>query len=113
MINWIKEKLGITVLEQKVIFLNAKVSEVEHDNQILLNELKQFNRADADVGMYERSNNTIILTGYFRGRPYIQFYDIGDGEFESLVRHMKDMKKHSLIRVVDTPIEMPRQFLSF
>ena len=112
MINWIKKKLGIKALEDKqrensyfaalhvheIQALKKRVSELE---QIL----KETARTDADVGLRgrQRGNNTVILTGTYRGRGYVHFYDFGPRGFDRMVEQMRDMRKHSLIRTVDTP----------
>jgi len=96
MINWIKRKLGVTAIEEAY---NQKVQELDRH----LKWLQENARMDADVGFSHRGNNTIILTGIYRGRAYVQFYDMGNGEFERLVEQMRDMKKYALIRHVDAP----------
>lgn len=114
MFKWINNRLkklfGIDKLETEIKILkkrieshskstNAKIlyntKYIEHK----LNELKEYTRVDADVGI--RGNNTIILTGIYKKQAYIRFYDVGNGEFKYLVERLKDMQKHSLIRHID------------
>lgn len=102
LVKWLKDKIGITALERE----NAELkSELYAHRQFVVSkmaELKEFTRVDADVGF--RGNNTVILTGVYRNKAYVQFYDLGDGEFVSLVNRLKDMKSHALIRHVDAPL---------
>ena len=90
----LRQWLSIVELEKKLQrhqdFVTAKVS-----------ELKEYTRVDADMGI--RGNNTIILTGVYRNKAYVRFYDIGDGEFQKLIEQMKHMQDHCLIRNVDQP----------
>ncbi len=101
MLEWIKRKLGILALAQENMELKRQLQQHRDFVSAKVAELKEYTRVDADVGI--RGNNTIILTGVYRNRAYVQFYDLGDGEFIRLVEHLKDMKGHALIRHVDAP----------
>ena len=101
MLNWIKRKLGISALEQESADLRQQLQWHKDFVTAKVAELKEYTRVDADVGF--RGNNTIILTGVYRNRAYVQFYDLGDGEFIRLVEHLKGMKGHALIRHIDAP----------
>ena len=101
MVKWLKDKLGITALEKE----NAKLRHQQVAQSAYVSrkiaELMEYTRVDADVGL--RGNNTIILTGVYRNKGYVQFYDIGEGEFNMLVEQLREMKKHALIRNIDAP----------
>ena len=99
--NWIKKKLGITALENENKILNEAVKAHKQFVVQKITDLKEYTRVDADVGI--RGNNTIILTGVYRNRAFVRFYDMGDGEFIRLVEQMKEMREHSLIRHIDAP----------
>ena len=108
-IRKIKDILGITRMRRDIQLCinqfkvyNQQVEFYRKDLKIFKDELKEFARMDADVGF--RGNNTIILTGVYRNRAYVQFYDVGDGEFRHLVEEMRDRHKHFLIRHVDQPM---------
>ncbi|MCP4304700.1 MAG: hypothetical protein GY788_07455 [bacterium] len=108
MVKWLKDKLGITALEEE----NKRLREVvqAHGNFVSekIAELQEYTRVDADIGF--RGNNTIILTGVYRNRAYVQFYDLEDGEFRDLVEHLKDKKDHALIRNIDAPLAFRGMF---
>lgn len=101
MINWLKKKLGITRLEEE----NKRLKEelYSHGRYVTdkIAELKDYTRVDGDIGF--RGNNTIVLTGVYRNKGFVRFYDIGDGEFAGMVEQMKYMKDHALIRNIDKP----------
>jgi len=101
MIKWIKNLLGITALEKENRELRTCLR--AHTNFVTnkVAELKEYTRVDADVGI--RGNNTIVLTGVYKRQAYVHFYDVGDGEFERMVEHMRDLKSHCLIRHIDAP----------
>lgn len=101
MLHWIKWKLGILALEHKNTELRNQLQLHKDFVTTKIAELKEYTRVDADVGF--RGNNTVILTGVYRNRAYVQFYDLGDGEFARLVEHLKDMRSHALIRHIDAP----------
>lgn len=101
MINWIKKKLGIKALEGENKKLKLAVDSHRSFVSQTMKELKEYTRVDADVGF--RGNNTVVLTGVYRRKAYVQFFDMGDGEFERLAEMLRDMRKHSLIRHIDKP----------
>ncbi|MBL4781819.1 MAG: hypothetical protein JKX92_06210 [Porticoccaceae bacterium] len=101
MIEWVKKKLGITELKEENKRLSDQVKNHKEFVRKKVSDLQEYTRVDADVGI--RGNNTIVLTGVYRNQGYVRFYDIGDGEFEHLVRQMKHMKDHCLIRHIDQP----------
>ncbi len=101
MLKWIKKKIGITVLEMEIESLKTQI--INHKNFVnnRIADLKEYTRVDADLGF--RGNNTIILTGVYKNKGYVYFYDMGDGEFEKMVEQLKNMRDHSLIRHIDAP----------
>lgn len=98
---WVKEKLGILTLEREHMELRRSLQSHKNFVSEKVGELKEYTRVDADVGY--RGNNTIILTGVYRNKGYVKFYDMGDRDFVNLVEHLKDMKGHALIRNIDAP----------
>lgn len=108
MINWIKEKLGINKLEIENFKFKHSLRMHEQFISNKIAELKEYTRVDADIGF--RGNNTIILTGVYRNKAYIRFYDLGNGEFISLVEQLKEMRQQALIRNVDCPYEFRGTF---
>lgn len=106
--SWIKEKLGIAQLERE----NERLrDELKDHRRFVVNkiaELREFTRVDADMGF--RGNNTIVLTGVYRNQAFVRFYDLGDGEFKSLVEQLRSMKGHSLIRHIDSPPQFHGMF---
>ena len=106
--NWIKNALGITKLEQE----NKRLQKIVADNGAFvsakISELKDYTRVDADIGV--RGNNTIVLTGVYRKQAYVRFYDLGDGQFKSLVEQLREMKGHCLMRNIDTPPQIRGTF---
>ena len=96
-----KQITGITSLEKQVKLLQNEVD--SHRDFVIdkIAELRGHTRVDADVGY--RGNNTIVLTGVYKRRGFVRFYDVGDGEFERLIIQMKEMSKYALVRNIDKP----------
>lgn len=99
--NLIKKWLGIQALEDENKRLNSQIQSHRIFVERKMSELKAYTKVDADVGF--RGNNTIILTGVYKKRAFVKFYDLGDGEFERMVDQLKDMRSHALIRNIDAP----------
>lgn len=97
----IKDWLGVSKLEKENAELRVKLAVHGEYVTSKVSELKEYTRVDADVGI--RGNNTIILTGVYRRKAYVRFYDLGDGEFVRLVEQLKAMRDHALIRNIDAP----------
>jgi len=100
-LRWFKNLFGITKLEESNRLLLEEVHEYSLEFKRVLKQLQDFVKIDADLGF--RSNNTIIVTGRFRNREFVNFYDVGDGDFVSLVNQLQHLKKFGNIRNVDAP----------
>jgi len=88
-------------LKMRCARLEGQLHETQHDVYSLRRTINEYFRVDADVG--HRGNNTIILTGIYRGRGYVQFYDVGTGQFAETVERMRDMNRCNLLRNIDAP----------
>ena len=104
----IKKFLGITALEENAEYTQKQIKALQYQiklHQRFVNmkmaELRDFTKVDADIGL--RGNNTVILTGIYKRRGYVHFYDIGPGEFEHLVDQLRNMKSYAQIRTIDAP----------
>lgn len=97
--EWLEKLTGISKLKTDIERLNCKLDQHRTFVKLSMEELKKNTRLDADIGM--RSNCSIILTGVYRKRGYVKFYDIDNSEFQKIVEHFNDMKKTSLVRNVD------------
>lgn len=123
MFDWVKNKLGVIALEEEtkrlkfelesevakrreceaeIIRLETSISYKAKDIDNTLQQLHRMTVVDADVGV--RGNNTIIMTGVLHGKAFVNFYDLGDGEFREMVEQLRYMKKHHFIRNIDAPM---------
>jgi hypothetical protein len=112
MLAWLKRKLGITLLEQSSkqtqleiqAMLKSVTADIESTKRLIDNEINMFQdsvRIDAELGM--RGKNTIVLTGVYKNRGYVEFYDLDHPEFHEFVERLKYMRKDNLIRHIDGP----------
>lgn len=99
--KWLKDKLGITQLENENKLLRNMIQNHREYVAEKVTELKEYTRVDADIGY--RGNNTVVLTGVYRNKAFVQFYDLNRNDFSDLVEHFKRMKDHALIRHIDCP----------
>ena len=106
--KWIKEITGIAELERNVFELEWSNRRLKDFVSERMAELKKFSRVDADVGV--RGSSTIILTGVYRNRGYVAFYDMPDKEFGHFVEEMKLRSKSHLIRNIDAPMDFHAAF---
>lgn len=107
--KWLQKWLGFNNLLQENIQIKKELSDTRLQllecKQLIFEEINKFTdsvRIDAELGF--RGNSTIVLTGVYKNRGYVEFYDLDSTEFHYLVEKLKDMKKEHLIRHVDGPL---------
>jgi len=95
MVKWIKNKLGISDLENKVLSLQNQVKTIKRDLEYSSVEIvtlkKDFelnNRISTDVSMKDKSY--MVLSGKWRGKDYVEIYPIYPNEMDTFVREFKD-----------------------
>lgn len=101
MLNKLKKWLGILDLEAKNTVFNQRLDKQASAIQKRIKELDKLTCEDVDIGM--RGSSTIILTGVYRGRGYVKFYDVPPEDFHRFVEQFRHMRKFNLIRNVDAP----------
>lgn len=101
--KWLKKMLGITELEGYNKELLALYHHTESELETLKSEIHKMDRVDIDISPHQRGQNTIVLTGCYKGKGYVQFYDVPHDEFAHYVERLQYEKKSNLIRNVDCP----------
>jgi len=110
--NKLRNFLGVDQLENDLQKVHERIDHLTKYTKIVIDsfkvdyrrqiaKLQEHTRVDADVGI--RGNNTIILTGVYRRKAYVHFYDVGDGEFHKLVEQLESMREYALVRHIDAP----------
>ena len=111
MIEWIKSKLGIIDINKELMNIRHEIKDLE--NAILaeseaiersLDQLKKFTKMDVDLNVVERDGNTVIFTGYYNNKQWVEFVDLSRADFNQAIDYIRSMKKHSDLRIVDAPI---------
>lgn len=118
--KWLKNRLikwlGVDELEEQFTDVNRDVAlaatelkyaqrrlrNVEEEIKAAMEVFNKYLRADADVDAY-RGDNTIVLTGIYQGKGYVQFYDMSNADFEEMVKQLRSMCKCNMLRTVDAP----------
>jgi len=110
--NWIKCKLrawlGVDDVALEAKKMSCDLSNAVNSFNKHINDLEKFSTIDADVNF--RGNNTVILTGQYRGRAYVQFYDVPQEDFRRYVEMMKHERRGDVFRAVDAPIGFSGSF---
>jgi len=97
----IKKWIGITALEARADASEKKAKIISEYLDKKIAELDKLTREDWDIGA--RGPSTIILTGVYRGRGYVKFYEVPGAEFDALVEEFQSRRRAHLIRNVDAP----------
>ena len=94
MFTWIKKKLGITILDERTRLTNIYAERTRDDVRELKRRVtsleKQFeenNRLSADISMKDTSY--IVLSGNWRGKPYVNIYPLFKDEMDGFVKEFK------------------------
>ena len=106
--DWLKKWLGVAQLEKQHIGMSSIINAQESRITDRMRELDQLTAIEADVGF--RGPCTIILSGVYRGRGYVKFYEMDLEEFRHLVERYKFEERDNLIRHVDVPYHLNAAF---
>ncbi len=95
--NFWNDPFGVETLKDEVFCLqNFTKSKFE--------ELEKHNRHDVDISY--RGRCTVVLTGVYRSKGFVSFYDVEMDEFKYFVEHFRGRK--NLIRNIDDPLHFYR-----
>lgn len=100
--------LGVDVLEQENARLRQTIMCQADRVTDRITELDELTRMDVDIGY--RGPCTVILTGVYRGKGYVTFYEMDHGEFQYHVDMMKHMRGNHLVRNIDAPYGSNRPY---
>lgn len=97
----IKRWMGITALELEIDHLRQIINAEQARITKRISELDDLTREDVDVGV--RGPCMVVLTGVYRGKGYVRFYDVQANDFQGIVETFKFREKNHLVRNVDAP----------
>jgi len=100
--------LGIPALRLENAALRKRLESESRRISARIAELDKLTAIDVDIGM--RGSCTVILSGVYRGKGYVQFYEMSFDEFRDLVEHFREQRRNHLIRVIDEPYSMRGSF---
>lgn len=98
--QFIKKWFGIDKVEAENAVMRSMVERHLNAVKSRMTELESHSRLDADMGV--RGPCTIILTGVYRGRGYVRFYEVDHTEFKHTVERYKDGRKQGYLRNLDS-----------
>lgn len=103
--NFLRSWLGFDQIIQSLEETNKRLnSELAQHKQYVYDQVHKFldeTRIDCEVGV--RGNNTVVITGVYKNKGYVEFYDMDAPEFHDFVEQLKYRRKEHLIRHVDGP----------
>jgi len=111
MIKWFK-KLFRIVKNYDTDRCEAAKTESAHRTRLhkQVREAKKYIRdrtdVSADVHFKDGARNTIIVTGRYRGRDYVEVFTIAEPDLHGLIQQLREMRRYTHIRHVDTPPTM-------
>lgn len=60
-------------------------------------------RTDVSVDMGIRGPSTVIVTGIYKNKEYVEVFDVTGEDFNYLINMLRDMQKHHRIKSIDAP----------
>jgi hypothetical protein len=104
----IKAWLDIRATELEIEHLRAVILAQTSRITSRMQELDKLTREDVDVGV--RGACSVVLTGVYRGRGYVRFYEIPAEDFSHFVEMFRSREKQHLLRNIDVPYMMSGAF---
>ena len=83
--------------------IQADAKELHAQATALVKWVRERTNIDVDVSMRPGQPNTIILSGLYRGRAYINVFEIKTEDMYDLIRHLKDLQQWGQVRHLDAP----------
>ncbi|QJA43021.1 hypothetical protein [Phaeobacter phage MD18] len=103
---WVKNKLrkwlGIDNSELELALIRRELAVLESRIDQRMKELDRLTKMDADISF--RGDCMVVLSGVYRGKGYVQFYEVPAEEFRHIVERYRGMRRSNIIRHMDAPI---------
>ena len=96
----VKKWLGITQLENENKMLRQLIMKQADRVTNRIDELDKLTTMDVDVGV--RGPCTVILSGVFRGKGYVTFYEVEHQEFQYIVEEYRHRRRSGHLRNIDS-----------
>jgi len=87
--NWVKKLFWI------IKNYDRDLAWVVHEVRETQNTIKDRTEIHADLSNIQYYQNTIITIGNYKGRDYVEITNVGDVDFEYVVRLLKERKKYA------------------
>lgn len=106
----LKTWLGVTAVEEKNKSLSQQLLSQQIQLREAIAELKDYTRVDADISPYRRGECSVIVTGVYRNKGFVSFYDMSSRELSEVVDFIKHKERHALVRNIDAPSGFRQSF---
>jgi len=90
--------------------LRTIVVNYDRDRERLYSQIKRAEKLiidrteiHADIHFKNKSKNTAIMIGRYRGRDYVQTFDMDQHDFESIIGWLRNLKQQGYVRYIDAP----------
>lgn len=83
--------------------LQADAKELHAQATALMKWVQERTTIDVDVSMRRGQPNTIILSGLYRDRAYVNVFEIETEDMHDLIRYLKDLQQWGQVRHLDAP----------
>lgn len=112
MIEWLKDKLGITGLELRNLELEQRVQSYKESNRHFQNRLdkleslvRECSSVSSDIHMTHNKGGIVFVAGRYRNKDYVELFTVDDNTMPVLIDQLKHLEKDHTRGYYDAPFQ--------
>ena len=86
------------------MFVEAEITHLNSEMKRATDFIRERTEIHADIHM--KSPAQVVMIGRYHGKDFVNIYDVGQGEFESLLEHLKQIDRYARPSRFDSPWPM-------
>lgn len=106
MLCWIKMKLGITTLEQKIVALEKDVKSLTKTVELQQGFIRECTSVSADVNFRHEQDSIVFVAGRYKKKDYVRLFKVQHDNMNYLIDVLKDLDKIGKKGFFDEPLNM-------
>lgn len=105
MFKWLKKLCHIIDnYDIDMNYINVRIEDM--DDTISDAETLIRNRTDVSAKIRPRGPSTIIVTGVYNNKDFVEIYDIANEDLTQIMIKLNDMKRHHKLKIVEGPFSV-------
>lgn len=87
--------------DQHQLSVESEIAHLNSEMKRATEFIRERTEVHADIHM--KSPAQVVMIGRYRGKDFVSIYDVGQGEFESLLGHLKQIDRYAKPGRFDSP----------